>query len=148
MCPILRPLVPLFWISSDVCSGFQSQSGLPYLHCGGKCNVRSLRSISGATHANLLVASLPPVLSPHTVAEVRLPGLELVLSEYLWVRRSTNWAKPGRAHNYWNNLDLTKLVWVFTDPPGTRVLILPLPVGYWVIQFAPTRRVFSYSFYP
>ena len=37
----------------------------------------------------------PPVLSPHTVAEVRLPGFELVLSEYLWVRRSTNWAKPG-----------------------------------------------------
>ena len=26
-CPILGPLVPLFWISSDVSSGFQSQSG-------------------------------------------------------------------------------------------------------------------------
>ena len=25
--PILRPLVPLFWISGDVSSGFQSQSG-------------------------------------------------------------------------------------------------------------------------
>ena len=26
-CPILGPLVPLFWISGDVSSGFQSQSG-------------------------------------------------------------------------------------------------------------------------
>ena len=83
MSPILGPLVPLFWISSDVSSGFQSQSGLPYSHCGGKCNVHSLRSTSGATRANLLAAGLPPVLSPHTVAEVRLLGFELVLSEYL-----------------------------------------------------------------
>ena len=29
LCPILGPLVPLFWISGDVSSGFQSQSGLP-----------------------------------------------------------------------------------------------------------------------
>ena len=70
---------------------------LHYSHCGGKCNVHFLRSTSGATHADLLVADLPPVLSLHTVAEVRLPGFELMLSEYLWVRRSTNWAKPGRA---------------------------------------------------
>ena len=39
----------LFWISGDVSSGFQSQSGLPYLHCRGKHNVHSLRSTSGAT---------------------------------------------------------------------------------------------------
>ena len=26
-CPILGPLVPLFWISGDISSGFQSQSG-------------------------------------------------------------------------------------------------------------------------
>ena len=26
-CPILGPLVPLFWISGDVSSGFRSQSG-------------------------------------------------------------------------------------------------------------------------
>ena len=43
----------------------------------------SLRSTSGATLANILAASAQPVLSPHTVAEVRLPGFELVLSEYL-----------------------------------------------------------------
>ena len=27
MCPILGPLVPLFWISGNVSSGVQSQSG-------------------------------------------------------------------------------------------------------------------------
>ena len=43
MCPILVPLVPLFWISSDVSSGFQSQSGLPFSLCRGERNVRSLR---------------------------------------------------------------------------------------------------------
>ena len=43
----------------------------------------------------------PPVLSPHTVLEVRLPGFELMLSEYLWVRGSTNWAKPGPTVSYW-----------------------------------------------
>ena len=48
-CPTLVPLIPLFWISGDVSSGFQSQSGLPYSHCRGKCNVCSLRSIPGAT---------------------------------------------------------------------------------------------------
>ena len=79
----LGPLVPLFWISGDVSSGFQSQSGLPYSHCGGKHNVRSPRSTSGATLADLLAAGIQPVLSPHTVAEVRLPGFELMLSEYL-----------------------------------------------------------------
>ena len=82
-CPFWGPLLPLFWISGDISSGFQSQSGLPYSHCGGKCNVRSLRSTSGATLADLLAAGAQPVLSPHTVAEVRLPGFELVLSEYL-----------------------------------------------------------------
>ena len=66
-CPFLGPLVPLFWISGDVSSGFQSQSGLPYSHCGGKRNVRSPRSTSGATLADLLAAGAQPVLSPHTV---------------------------------------------------------------------------------
>ena len=53
-CPILGPLIPLFWISGDVSSGFQSQSGLPYSHCGGERNVRSLRSTSGATRCRPL----------------------------------------------------------------------------------------------
>ena len=71
-------LVPLFWISGDISSEFQSHSG--YI-----------------PQDPPLVLHMPPVLSPHTVVEVRLPGFELVLSEYLWVRRSTNWAKPGRT---------------------------------------------------
>ena len=59
MCPNLGPLVPLFWISSDVSSGFQSPSGLPYSHCRSEYNVCSLRSTSGATHADLLPTSCP-----------------------------------------------------------------------------------------
>ena len=31
-CPILGPLIPLFWTSGDVSSGFQSQGGQPYSH--------------------------------------------------------------------------------------------------------------------
>ena len=53
-CPILGPLVSLFWISSHVCSGLQSQSGLPYSHYTGECNVCTLRSTSGATHCQPL----------------------------------------------------------------------------------------------
>ena len=94
----------LFWGHLYPCFGFLVTSPLGFkarmgsalfAFYGGECNVHSPRSTSGATHANLLAANTPPVLSPHPVAEVRLPGLELVLSEYPWVRRSTNWAKPG-----------------------------------------------------
>ena len=53
-----------------------------FAFCRGECNVHSLRSTSGATLADLLAASTQPLLSPHTVAEVRLPGFELLLSEY------------------------------------------------------------------
>ena len=31
-CVILGPLVSLFWISGNISSEFQNQSGLPYLH--------------------------------------------------------------------------------------------------------------------
>ena len=59
-CPVLGPLVPLFWISGDVSSGFQSQSGFCLIHlfCGGKCNVHSPRSNSAAIPANLLTAGI------------------------------------------------------------------------------------------
>ena len=58
ICPFWRPLVPLFWISGDVSSGFQSQSGfyLICLFCGGECNVHSLTSKSGAPPTNMLTA--------------------------------------------------------------------------------------------
>ena len=64
--------------------GFKARVGSTlFAFCGGKCNVHSPRSTSGATCADLLVAGTLPVLSPHTVAEVRLLGFELVLSEYM-----------------------------------------------------------------
>ena len=74
-CPFLGPLVPLFWISGDISSGFQSQSGfclIRYFIYGGECNVHSPRFTSGATIANLLVAGVQPVTSPHACAEVAL----------------------------------------------------------------------------
>ena len=58
------PLVPLFWISSDVASGFQSQSGFCLICiCRGEYNVHSLISTSDATQL---------VTSPHACAEVGL----------------------------------------------------------------------------
>ena len=65
--------------------GFKARVGSAlFAFCGGECNVHSPRSTSGAfTHADLLAAGGLPVLSPHTVAEVRLLGFELVLSEYI-----------------------------------------------------------------
>ena len=50
----LGPLVPLFWISGDVSSGFQSQSGFCLIRyfCGGECNIHSPRFTSGATLAS------------------------------------------------------------------------------------------------
>ena len=64
--------------------GFKARVGSAlFAFCAGECNVHSPRSTSGATLANLLAAGAQPVLSPHPVAGVRLPGFELVLSEYL-----------------------------------------------------------------
>ena len=104
--PVLHFWWCLLWVSKP-------EWLLPYSHCRCQCDVHSPRSTSGATHADLLAASLPPVLSLHTVAEVRLQGFELVLSKYLWFRRSTNWAKlwrdsmnfeGGRSQRYCNQL--------------------------------------------
>ena len=89
-CPFWGQLVPLFWISGDVSSGFQSQSGLPYSHCGGERNVRSPRSTSCATLANLFAAGAQPVLSPHTVASrgevagIRTRALRISVSQTLY----------------------------------------------------------------
>ena len=71
-CPFLGPLVPLFWISGDVSSGFQSQSGFCLIRyfSGGECNVHSPRFTSRDTLANLLAAGAQPVTSPHACAEV------------------------------------------------------------------------------
>ena len=54
----MGPLIPLFWISGDVSSGFQSQGGFPCL-CAlpPVCN-KVLKFTSGATPAGLLVESM------------------------------------------------------------------------------------------
>ena len=76
MCPILGPLVPLFWISGDVSSGLQSQSQsvllslfIISLFCGGKCNVHSPRSTSGATPANLMTVGIPASHLPTCISK-------------------------------------------------------------------------------
>ena len=66
---------PSFGFLVNVSSGVQSQSGFCLIHfCGGKCNVHLPTSWQPARR---------PVLSPHTVVEVRLTGFKLVLSEYM-----------------------------------------------------------------
>ena len=70
----LGPLIPLFWISGDVSSGFHSQSGFCLIRyfCRGEYNVHSPRFTSGATLADLLAAGEQLVTSPHACAEVGL----------------------------------------------------------------------------
>ena len=68
-CPFWGPLVPLFWISGDISSRFQSQSGfclIPFF-VKGKYNValHSLRSTSDATPANLLMPGIAAGHFPH-----------------------------------------------------------------------------------
>ena len=64
------PLMPLFWTSGDVSSGFQSQSGFCLIRTWRRRTssiTRSLRFTSGATPANLLAASMAAEPSlPHT----------------------------------------------------------------------------------
>ena len=67
----LGALVPLFWISGDILSGFQSQSGFCLIcFCKGKCNECSLRSTSGATPTDLLTVVITASHPPHGPAEV------------------------------------------------------------------------------
>ena len=63
-----KPLVPMFWISGDISSGFQSQNGLHYLHHRGNCNVCSLRSTSCATPTDIFDNQLAINSFSHTVA--------------------------------------------------------------------------------
>ena len=67
------PLILLFWISGDVSSGVQSQSGFCLIRfLRSECNVHSPRSTSDATHADLLAAGTQLVTSPQACAEVGL----------------------------------------------------------------------------
>ena len=53
----MGPLIPLFWTSGDVSSGFQNQSGQPYLHLA-EAYMIYVPCTSGAAPANLLMASI------------------------------------------------------------------------------------------
>ena len=65
-CPFVGPLIPLFWTSGDVSSGFQSQSGFCLIQtCGGVRNIHSLRFTSGATHLPVYNASIAASRLPH-----------------------------------------------------------------------------------
>ena len=72
-CPFVGPLIPLFWTSGDVSSGFQSQSGFCLIHAWWRLhNIYSLRFTSGATplpvyNASIAVSCLPHM---HVSAEV------------------------------------------------------------------------------
>ena len=87
-------LIPLFWTSGDVSSGFQSQSGFCLIHTWRRrtSNItHSLRFTSGATPADLLVASM---------------AAELISSTYLqrhW------WESNGRPLAPWANAQPTEL---------------------------------------
>ena len=50
------PLIPLFWTSSDVCPGFQSQDGSPHYHASLPVPNRILRIISGLMPADCMAA--------------------------------------------------------------------------------------------
>ena len=96
-CPFLGPLVPLFWISGDVSSGFQSQSGFCLIRyfC-----VHSPRFTSGATLADLLAAGAQPVTSPHACAEVGLGSVSNVRSHKQKTNALPLCQRPRITHVY------------------------------------------------
>ena len=80
-------MIPLFWTSGDVPSGFESQSGQPYLHLGG---VFFMRCTSGATPACRLMASMAAShCSPHAIP-------------YRWIKFST--VTPSHYFNPFHDL--------------------------------------------
>ena len=64
----MGPLIPLFWTSGDVSSGFQSQSGQATLFTFGEdiYVTHGLRFTSGVTPAYLLAASIATKLISST----------------------------------------------------------------------------------
>ena len=96
-CPFFGATVPLFWISGDISSGFQSQSGFCLIRyfCGGRCNVHSPRFTSGGTLADLLAADMQPVTSPYACAEVGLGSDSNVQSHELKTNALPLCQQPG-----------------------------------------------------
>ena len=56
ICVFVRPLIPLFWISADICPVFKAR--LDFLLAGFLACMLFLRFTFGATPANLLTASM------------------------------------------------------------------------------------------
>ena len=54
----VRPLIPLFWTSDDICHGFQIQDEFPHQHASSPACNGFLRFTSGVTPADLLAASV------------------------------------------------------------------------------------------
>ena len=67
------PLIPLFWTSGYICPGFQSQAG-SCLHAFLPALL--LRFTSGATPADLLMASRQPVVFPTCISRGRMPRFD------------------------------------------------------------------------
>ena len=124
-CPFLGPLVPLFWISGDVSSGFQSQSGFCLIHyfCGGECNVHSPRFGSGATLADLLVAGAQLVTSPHACAEVGLGSVSNVRSHEQKMNALPLCQRPG----FLAQINLTSIIGVVETSASAITAIMTFP---------------------
>ena len=91
------PLIPLFWTSGDVSSGFQSQSRFCLIRTWRRCTsniTHSLRFTSGAAPADLLAASM---------------AAEPISSIYLWRHW---WESNGRPLAPWANAQPTELCWL------------------------------------
>ena len=96
MCPILGPLVPLFWISSDVSSGFQSQSGFCLIHIA-EANIKYTLVLHVPTSVQ---PAWPPALPTHTVtSRGEVAGIhQLSFSGCVYYVHFRN-AYKGRTHS-------------------------------------------------
>ena len=61
----MGPLIPLFWTSGDITSGFQRQSAALFTLGRGVHDIHSLRFTSGVTHLLLYNASIAASHLPH-----------------------------------------------------------------------------------
>ena len=71
------PLIPLFWASGEICPGFQSQTGSPDLRASSPMCNRILTFTSGATPADLLVASMAAELFRSTYLCTNISGIRV-----------------------------------------------------------------------
>ena len=76
-------LIPLFWTSGDVCPGFQSQGGYPYLLASLPVYNGFLRFASGVTSTDLLANYMAAELYLIHILVQALLGLKL------WIEHAT-----------------------------------------------------------